>query len=156
MKDTLVVFTLLCTALTAQAASISTPSVQNVRFAQETSPTDLVTPPKVLTHPAAVYTDEARGRGIQGDVIVQAYFDENGIVTALKVLKGLGYGRDENAVAALKAWRFSPALRNGLPVSAVAEIEVPFRLNDRERIIQDLKRRLDEIEQLRQNLLKAQ
>jgi hypothetical protein len=28
----------------------------------------------------------------------------------------------------MKAWRFSPALRDGLPVSAVAEVEVPFRL----------------------------
>jgi hypothetical protein len=32
MKRALVLFTLFCAALTAQAASISTPSVQNVRF----------------------------------------------------------------------------------------------------------------------------
>jgi TonB family protein len=124
MKITLVLCTLLCAALTAQAASTS--SVQNVRFAQEISPTDLVTAPKVLSHPAALYTDEASRLHIQGVVIVQAYFDEDGNVTALKVVKGLGYGLDENALAALKTWRFSPALRNGLPVSAVAEIEVPF------------------------------
>ena len=138
MKSTLFFFTLLYAAITTQAAS--TPSVQRVRFAQEISPTDLITPPTVITHPGATYT-AARRRGIQGDVIVQAYFDENGIVTTLKVLKGLGYGLDENAIRALKAWRFSPALRNGLPVSAVAEIEVPFRLNDVERI-EELKRRL--------------
>lgn len=47
MRSILVSFTLLGVALTAQAASISTPSIQNVRFGQETSPTDLVTPPKV-------------------------------------------------------------------------------------------------------------
>jgi TonB family protein len=61
-------------------------------------------------------------------VFVQAYFDENGNVTVLRVVKGLGYGLDENALAAIKAWRFAPALSNGLPVSAVADIEVPFRL----------------------------
>jgi outer membrane biosynthesis protein TonB len=76
MKRIFVVLTLLCVVLNAQAAS--TPSVQNVRFAPEISLTDLVVPPKVVTHPAAVYTDEARERGIQGSVIVQAYFDENG------------------------------------------------------------------------------
>jgi len=130
MKSTLVLFTLLFAALTAHAASISTPSVQNVRFAQEISPTDLVTPPKVLSHPAAVYTDEARTQRIQGNVVVQAYFDAYGNITVLRVVKGLGYGLDENALAALKNWRFSAALRDGLPVSAIADIEVPFRLHD--------------------------
>src|SRR5215471_13855710 len=122
MKITLVLFTLFCTALTSHAASISAPSVQNVRFAQEISATDLVTPPKVLSHPAAVYTDEARRRGIEGSVIVQARFDEYGSATVLKVMKGLGYGLDDAALEVLKAWRFSPALRNGLPVTAVAVI----------------------------------
>jgi TonB family protein len=150
MKSTLVLFTLLC-ALTAHAAPISTPSVQNVRFAQDISPTDLVTPPKVLSHPAALYTDEARRRGIEGSVVVQAQFDEYGSATVLKLIKGLGYGLDEAALEALKGWRFSPALRNGLPVTAIAEIEVPFRLPDLERI-KELKRRLEEVRQNLQSL----
>jgi TonB family protein len=128
MKTTLVLFTLLCAGIAAHAGSISTPSVQNVRFAQETSPTDLVLPPQVLIYPAAAYTEDAMKRRVQGDVIVQAYFDENGNITVLKVVKGLGYGLDETALTALKGWRFSPALSNGLPISAIAEIEVPFRL----------------------------
>ena len=131
MKNTLVLFTLFCTALTAHAASSSTPSVQNVRFAQEISPTDLLTPPKVISHAAVVFTDEARRHHIQGDVIVQAYFDEDGNATPIKVVKGLGYWLDENALGALYWWRCSPALRNGLPVSAVAEIEGPFRFEVR-------------------------
>jgi TonB family protein len=77
-----------------------------VRFAQEISPTDLVTPPHALTHPPAAYTDAARKLGIQGKVVVQAYFDADGKATALKVVKGLGYGLDENAFAALSTWRF--------------------------------------------------
>jgi TonB family protein len=82
----------------------------------------------VLIHPAAVYTDEARSRGIQGYVVVQAYFDADDSVTVLKVMRGLGYGLDESALAVLKTWRFAPALQNGLPVTAIAEIDVPFRL----------------------------
>src|SRR5215469_7361363 len=101
MRSTLVLFTLFCTALTAHVASISTPSVQNVRFAQEISPTDLVTPPKVLSHPAAAYTDEARRRGIEGSVIIRAQFDEYGGATVLKAITGLGYGLDEAALEAL-------------------------------------------------------
>jgi TonB family protein len=146
MKGTLVFFTVVCAALTAHAASTSTPSVQNVRFALESSPVNVVTPPKVLTHPAALYADEARRRGIQGNVVVQAYFDADGNVTVLKVMKGLGYGLDENALSALKGWRFAPALRDGLPVSAVAEIEIPFNVEaDKLRVAtQELRRRLVE------------
>src|SRR5215471_15165668 len=106
MRRIVVLCALLCAGFTARAASLSTPSVQNVRFAQESSSVNLVTPPKVLTHPAAAYSDEARNRGIQGNVIVQAYFDESGNITVLKVIKGLGYGLDENALSALKNWRF--------------------------------------------------
>jgi TonB family protein len=126
MKHIFVVLALLCAALTVQAATTSTPTVQNVRFTQESTPVNVVVPPLVLIHPAAIYTDEARKGRIEGDVIVQAYFDEEGKATPLKVVKGLGYGLDEKALEALYWWRFSPALRNGLPVSAVAEIEVPF------------------------------
>ena len=115
-------------------ASTSRPSTQNVRFAQEITPSNLVIPPHVLTHSSAAYTDEARQRGIQGNVIVQAQFDIDGNFVVLKVMKGLGYGLDESALTALRQWRFSPALRDGLPVSAVAEIEVPFRLVDPERL----------------------
>ena len=61
-------------------------------------------------------------------MIVQAEFDEYGNITVLKVVKGLGYGLDENALAALQNWRFAPALRDRLPVTAIAEIEVPFKL----------------------------
>lgn len=127
MKSNIVLFTLFCAALTADASTIS--SVQNVRFSQDVSAVDLVIPPQVVTHPAAVYTDEARLRVIEGAVVVQARFDEGGNITVLRVVRGLGYGLDENALAALKEWRFSPALQNGLPVTAIAEIEVPFKLS---------------------------
>jgi TonB family protein len=156
MKITLAVLTVMCAAgLTVQAAS--TPSVQNVRFAPKISATDLVTPPKVLTYPAAVYADEARKRGVQGTVIVQAYFDENGNASVLRVVKRLDYGLDENALETLKDWRFAPALRNGLPVSAVAEIEVPFNIGNEQlrRAQLDIQRMHQDLERVRQNLQQA-
>ena len=106
-------------ALPVLGTTISTPAIQDVRFSPPAVPTDLVIPPKVLSDPPAVYSSEARRRGIQGSVIVQGQFDEYGRATVLKVIKGLGYGLDEAALQALKGWRFSLALRNGLPVNAV-------------------------------------
>ena len=157
MKYPLVFLILLFAVVTTQAAS--TPSVQNVRFAPEIGPTDLVTPPKVLNHPAALYTDEARKLGIQGNVVVQAYFETDGNITVLKVVKGLGYGLDENALPVLQGWRFAPALRDGLPVSAVAEIEIPFNIEnerfrraqlDIQRMQQQLEQAIRRLDQLRQ------
>jgi outer membrane biosynthesis protein TonB len=83
----LLVFAAFVCPAPVHAISTSTPSIQKVRFAQESSPVNVVTPPKVLTHPAAAYTDEARRHGIQGDVIVQAYFDADGNITVLNVVK---------------------------------------------------------------------
>jgi hypothetical protein len=72
-------------------------------------------------------------------------------------VKGLGYGLDENALAALEAWRFAPALRNGLPVSAVAEIEIHFNIaNEKLRQVHlELQRMHQDLERVRQNLEQA-
>jgi TonB family protein len=145
MRRAVIIVTLLTgVTIVAQAASTSTTSVQDVRFDQQTIP-NIVIPPRAVVHRSAAYTDEARRRGIQGSVIVQAQFDVDGNIKVLKVVNGLGYGLDENALAAIQNWRFSPALRNGERVSAVAEIEVPFKLvwkqipaDDLERLFQNL------------------
>jgi TonB family protein len=46
----------------------------------------------------------------------------------MRALKGLGFGLDETALDSGQAWTFSPATRTGTPVSAVAQIDVPFSL----------------------------
>ena len=47
----------------------------------------------------------------------------------IQVVKGLGLGLDEEAVEAVKGWRFKPAYGpDGKPVATITEIEVTFRL----------------------------
>jgi TonB family protein len=46
----------------------------------------------------------------------------------LRTVKGIGFGLDENALAALHSWRFSPAKRNGEPVDAIAQVDIDFSL----------------------------
>ncbi|MBM3793600.1 MAG: TonB family protein [Acidobacteria bacterium] len=43
-------------------------------------------------------------------------------------MRGLGLGLDEQAVAAVREWRFAPAMRGDKPVNVSATIEVNFRL----------------------------
>jgi len=44
------------------------------------------------------------------------------------VLRPAGYGLDEEAVRAMRAYRFSPARRDGLPVRVRMPWTVQFRL----------------------------
>jgi TonB family protein len=46
----------------------------------------------------------------------------------LRTVKSVGFGLDDNALAAVHSWRFSPAKRNGAPVGAIAQIDIDFSL----------------------------
>src|SRR5260370_335034 len=75
------------------------------------------------------YSDEARKTKYQGAVVVEGIINLDGRVTNIKVVKGVGLGLDENAVAAVKTWRCRPAIGpSGKPVPTLVPIEVTFRL----------------------------
>ncbi|MEY4577319.1 MAG: hypothetical protein RL701_2022, partial [Pseudomonadota bacterium] len=61
------------------------------------------------------YTEEARRAGVEGRVVLELTVDENGVVTAARVIDGLGHGLDEAAVAAAKNMRFAAASDGGRP-----------------------------------------
>jgi TonB family protein len=89
-----------------------------------------ITLPKLVSYTRPLYTDEALQRRIDGIVTVLAAFDVAGNFKPLRVVKGLGFGLDENAIAALTKWRFSPANRYGERISVVTQIDVVFTLYD--------------------------
>jgi TonB family protein len=91
-------------------------------------PSAAMTPPTILESKLALYTDDARTHGIEGTVTIEAAVGENGQITGARVLKGLGFGLDEVALASIREWVLSPATRNGLPVSVVAQMDVEFNL----------------------------
>src|SRR5262245_54432673 len=104
---------------------------QQVRIGNlPTIPNGIVTPPQVVQSPSPLYTEDARKARIEGIVTIQAEFDIDGNFKVLRVVKGLGHGLDESALAALKNWRFTPAYRNGQRVSVVALIDVNFIIFD--------------------------
>ena len=59
------------------------------------------------------YSEEARRRGIEGDVVMEIVVRHDGSVGDVRVLQGLGHGLDERAIAAVRRWRFAPATRQG-------------------------------------------
>ena len=82
--------------------------------------------PKPLDVPQPEYPERARAAGIEGKVRVELSVDENGRVSAVRVLQGLGYGLDEAAVEAAERARFAPALRCGKPAPATFTISMRF------------------------------
>ena len=87
-----------------------------------------ITPPEVLYYTDPFYTRAAREKKIEGLVTIEGAFDVKGCMKVVRVVKTIGFGLDENALDALRSWRFSPAKRNGEFVDAIAEIDIDFSL----------------------------
>jgi TonB family protein len=74
------------------------------------------------------YTQEAHQAHIQGAVTIEAIVQKDGTMTPTRIVKGLGYGLDEEAMNVLKKWNCSPALLNGQPVALRLQVVVNFHL----------------------------
>jgi len=88
-----------------------------------------VTPVAIESKPAPVYTEEARRLRVEGDVVLQVVFTAAAQIRIVGVVKGLGHGLDEAAVAATRQIRFTPARRDGQFVDYPATIHVVFALS---------------------------
>jgi protein TonB len=85
--------------------------------------------PSCLYCPDPLYSDEARKAKYQGTVVLIVIITTDGRAVNIKVSKGPGLGLEENAIEAVKKWRFKPAIGpNGKPVNVSIPIEVSFRL----------------------------
>ena len=83
---------------------------------------------EITYKPNPVYTDEARQLKLEGEVLLEVSFGANGSLQVNRVVRGLGHGLDEAAMAAAKKMRFKPALRNGQPVDSTAIVHVVFQM----------------------------
>ncbi|MFH1811899.1 MAG: TonB family protein [Pseudomonadota bacterium] len=77
---------------------------------------DITEEPEVLKEVKAEMPEEAKRAGVQGTVVLRVEVQKDGAVRKVRVVKGLGYGLDEAAVAAMKKFTFKPAKINGQPV----------------------------------------
>jgi TonB family protein len=91
----------------------------------DSSPTTSV---EITYKPNPVYTDEARNLKLEGEVLLEVEFTASGQLHVNRVVRGLGHGLDEAAVAAANKMRFKPALRSGQPVDSTAVVHVVFQM----------------------------
>jgi len=87
-----------------------------------------VSAPILLHKVEADYTEEARAARLQGTVSVYVVIGEDGRAHDLKVVKGLGLGLDEKALAAVAEWHFLSGQKDGQAVPVEGAIDISFRL----------------------------
>jgi protein TonB len=89
---------------------------------------DVARPPRFIRPPRPRYTEEARAVGMEGLVKLEVVVTSTGKVRELRVVKSLGYGLDESAMAAVRQAKFKPAIYKGNPVACRLIIPIRFVL----------------------------
>jgi len=85
-------------------------------------------PVEITYKPNPVYTEEARSLKLEGEVLLEVSFSATGSLHVNKVVRGLGHGLDEAAIAAANKIRFKPAMHYGQPVDSTAVVHVTFQM----------------------------
>ena len=88
---------------------------------------DGVKPPKLLEKVEAKSTQEAAEAKLEGTVKLSVEVHKDGRAYNIRIEEGLGLGLDENAIEAVKQWKFRPAMKGDEPVAVSAMIELNFR-----------------------------
>lgn len=88
--------------------------------------------PKLIREVKPSYTPEAMAAKLQGEVLLETVVLTSGRVGPVRILRSLGprFRLDDEAVRALRGWRFSPGSFDGRPVPVVVTIAIAFKLRD--------------------------
>jgi TonB family protein len=87
-----------------------------------------VAAPQLIYAVDAEFSDEARRAKFQGVCVVSLVVDAQGNPQRIQVVRHLGMGLDQKAVAAVKQYKFKPATLQGRPVPVEVNVEVNFRI----------------------------
>jgi TonB family protein len=81
--------------------------------------------------PMPPVTEEAKKAKLQGTMQVSMLVRKDGTATNVTILKPLGYGMENSAIATITDfWRFLPALNNNRPIEAQTTIDIPLTYQD--------------------------
>jgi TonB family protein len=87
-----------------------------------------VTAPRVIFAPHPEFSEEARKAKFQGTVVLFLVVGTDGRAHDVRIIRSLGMGLDEKALAAIGQWRFEPGRKDGNPVAVQVNVEVSLRL----------------------------
>ena len=87
----------------------------------------VVRPPQKVHHVAPVYPPMAQSARVGGTVMLEALIAEDGSVRDVKILQSVAL-LDAAVVEAVRQWRYTPTLLNGVPVQVIVVVTVMFSL----------------------------
>jgi TonB family protein len=87
-----------------------------------------VGPVRLISQVKPAYPLSAQNAGIEGTVRLQGIIATDGSIQGLRVLGSIDPELTRAAVDAVRRWRYSPSLLNGVPVETLTNIDVDFRL----------------------------
>ena len=97
----------------------------------EEVPPGSISPPAIVTKREPQYTQEAIDAKLEGTILIRLIVGADGVPQDVQVVRGLGLGLDEQAVEAVRNWRFKPGMKDGKPVPVQVQVQVNFRLGQR-------------------------
>ena len=89
-----------------------------------------VIPPVAIHTADPKYSKQARKAKFSGQVVVSIIVGTDGEPHNVHILRGAGMGLDEEAMKAVKQYKFKPAMQNGKPVAVYVNVQVDFQIRD--------------------------
>lgn len=89
---------------------------------------DVTVKMRVLAKPEPTYTDAARKASVTGTVVLRCVFGSDGQVKSVMVVRALPYGLTSQSAKAARKIEFTPATKDGRPVSMWVQLEYNFNL----------------------------
>jgi TonB family protein len=118
-------------SITIRESRVTAPTQQVSPEPQRVRVGGNVRPPVKVRHVRPVYPASMREAGLTGVVPIEALIGRDGNVASVRVLSAQVH--PDFAIAAIDAvrqWRFTPTLLNGVPVEVVMTVSVTFDLED--------------------------
>jgi TonB family protein len=123
MRTSILFVAILC--LVSGPAAASAPQATESRVYK---PGDGVSAPVLVKEVKPRYTPEAKDAKIQGVVTLECVVNTDGAIGDVEVTTSLDAGLDQEAIKAVKQWRFKPGTKDGKPVPVLITLEMTFTL----------------------------
>ncbi len=88
-----------------------------------------LTPPFPVIKVDPKYVASAEREQVQGIVVFYAVISEDGVLSKLRLIRGVDERLDAAAREALEKWEFRAAMKNGKAIAVESLIRIPFRLD---------------------------
>ncbi len=83
---------------------------------------------RLLTEFVPESNQYAQDAGVAGMALYHAVIGADGTPREIAVVRPIGFGLDENAVASIRKAKFEPAMKDGKPVPVLLDLMVEFRI----------------------------